>query len=77
MEYPQGFGLKFLGTLEQDTPSNNNQLFTDIKLQSINKEQKFTFNLVMDKLIKYKEDPSILQPLRLIVTGTAGSGKSF
>jgi nucleoside-triphosphatase THEP1 len=31
----------------------------------------------MDKLIKYKEDPSILQPLRLIVTGTAGSGKSF
>jgi hypothetical protein len=40
MEYPQGFGLNFLETLEQDTPSNNNQLFTDIKLQSMNKEQK-------------------------------------
>ena len=73
--YPSGYGLKWLENLnenlsEQDTPEPN------MSPNSLNKEQKFAFSLIMETLIKYQENPSSVEPLRLIISGTAGSGKS-
>ena len=49
----------------------------DVALESMNEDQRFAFYLVMKSLLSYKQDEENFQPLRLIVAGTAGSGKSY
>lgn len=43
----------------------------------MNNEQKLAFNIVMKTLFNYTNKLDDYKPLRMIVTGTAGSGKSF
>ncbi len=75
--YPVGLGLHWLEELS-DAPQHDNVLhIPDVSVASLNTDQKFAFNLVMNALIKHKEKPGSTEPLRLIVSGTAGSGKSF
>ncbi len=49
----------------------------EVDVTSLNEEQTFAFNIVMKTLQDYVEHQENFQPLRLIVAGTAGSGKSY
>ena len=78
LQYPDDLGLTWIEEIsasieEPDLPLK----LPDVTISSLNKEQKFAYNLVMNTLINYIEDPDNFSPLRLIVAGTAGSGKSF
>ncbi len=74
--YPAGFGLKWLGQLDRDM-SHRKYLTGQITLAQLNEEQQFAFNIVLNTMLQYQKDPSSVHPLRLIITGTPGSGKSF
>ena len=43
----------------------------------MNSDQKFAFDIVLKCIYNYIENPDEFEPLRMIVSGTAGSGKSF
>ena len=76
--YPPGLGIKFIGNLDEIEQTTNDVLhLPEVDLSLLNKEQRFAFNLVMLTLIQSRENPSSVELLRLVVSGTAGSGKSF
>ena len=50
---------------------------TDVVLSSLSEDQRFAFTIIIDKLLKYKENPTLVNQLQLLITGTAGSGKSY
>jgi pantothenate kinase-related protein Tda10 len=45
--------------------------------QDLNSDQKFAFDIVLKWIHNYIENPDEFEPLRMIVSSTAGSGKSF
>ena len=55
--------------------SNVTEISNDT-IKSLNSEQQFAFNIIPNTLIRYQSNDSF-EPLRLVVSGTAGSGKSF
>ena len=50
---------------------------TEVSISSLNSDQTFAFNIVMKTLFDYKNKIETFEPLRLIIAGTAGCGKSF
>ena len=78
IQYPDSLGLKWLE--ETSPPSVLTDLplkLPDVSISTLNKDQKFAYNLVMNTLLDYLEHPDNYVNLRMIVAGTAGSGKSF
>lgn len=78
--YPEDKGIKFIEGLNLqlvDENVSNTLIFPDVSHLSLNDEQTFAHNLVLNALLQFKNDPLNFQPLRMIVAGTAGSGKSF
>ena len=49
----------------------------DVDLSKMNCDQKFAFDIVLKSIFDYVENPEDFKPLRMVVSGTAGSGKSF
>ena len=49
----------------------------DVSVSTPNKDIKFSYNLVKITLFDYLEDSDKCENLRMIVAGTAWSGKSF
>ena len=65
-------------TDDADLLSNDEYLkIPDVHNENMNNDQKFAFNLVMHTLVANHENCNYFEPLRLIVAGTAGSGKSY
>jgi predicted ATPase len=67
--------LNILRNTEEDL--ENELSLPDVNISSLNVEQKFAFNLVMKTLIKFENNSTDFTPLMLIVTGSAGCGKSY
>jgi hypothetical protein len=81
-QYPQNHGVHWLKKVTEDmqeAKKEENELkIPNIPLTSMNRDQRFAFNLIMKTLFEYKNDQKNFNShLRLIVAGTAGSGKSF
>jgi predicted GTPase len=77
-QYPDNLGVNFLDNLKNTEEDLENELsLPDVNISSLNVEQKFAFNLVMKTLIKYENNSTDFTPLRLIVAGSAGCGKSY
>jgi len=49
----------------------------DVNINYLNDDQLFVFNIVMKTLLDYTQNPDNFTPLRIIIGGTAGCGKSF
>ena len=49
----------------------------DVSIATLNKDQKFAYNLVMNTLSDYLECTDNCENFRMSVAGLAGSGKSF
>ena len=78
LQYPDDLGLKWLDEISSSMEETDLPLkLPDVTISSLNKEQKLAYNLVMDTLTNNIENPNNFSHLRLVVAGTAGSGKSF
>ncbi|XP_053391813.1 uncharacterized protein LOC128554571, partial [Mercenaria mercenaria] len=78
LQYPSDKGKAWLKTIETSLHSNEDSLkIPDVDLIKMNTDQKFAFNIILTKLLEFSNGTTNFQPLRMIVTGTAGSGKSF
>ena len=76
--YPSDYGIKWVETLGQEQNIPDDQLdLPEVSLALMNKEQRFAYKLVMLTLIQHKENPCSAENLRLVINGTAGTGKSF
>ena len=72
--YPSDFGKEFVQNLSKiQIPDSS---CTDIDILSLNTDQKLAFNIIMDSLVMYKSGISCA-PLRIIISGSAGSGKTY
>jgi hypothetical protein len=56
---------------------DKNLSIPDVDLSKMNSDQKFAIDIVLKWIHNYIENPDELEPLRMIVSSTAGSGKSF
>ena len=79
LSYPSDMGVSWVEALSANIDSNveSELLLPDVQLTLLNHEQKLVFNIVMKTLQDYIENREAYKPRRLIVGGTAGSGKSF
>ncbi len=76
-EYTSGLGKQWTEQLVINSNVESNILqLPDVNPNSMNEDQRLAFNIVMNKL---RSHPSADkgEGLRLIITGTAGTGKSF
>ena len=75
---PEGNGSDWVEHLNEISMTENPILdIPDVSLNSMNADQNLAFQIVMKFLKDYREDSHEFQPLRLILAGTAGSGKSY
>ena len=73
-EVPYG---NWVEKLNEKLPDVDILQIPDVNLASLNNDQKFAFDLVMKTLLDFTKEHECYEPLRLIVGGTAGSGKSY
>ena len=62
---------------EENAADENNIVLPDVDISTLNDEQKSIVSLVLHTLYKYMENPNNYTPLRLVVSGTGGTGKSY
>ena len=68
----------FIETLKEKVLERDKKLqIPDVNVKSLNADQKFAFDMVMNSLYNYINNVDHFTPLRMVVSGTAGSGKSF
>jgi signal recognition particle subunit SEC65 len=77
-QYPADMGNSWLEKLNETSHLDDDGLhLPDVDISQMNDDQMFAFNIVMKTLLNFNEDNAEYEPLRMIVSGTAGSGKSF
>lgn len=76
-EYPEN-EKDFSNIMETFLQGNSNVLqIPNVDVQRLNTEPRFAFNIVLKTLGDYSEKTDNYKPLRMVVSGTAGSGKSY
>ncbi|KAK3104656.1 hypothetical protein FSP39_007268 [Pinctada imbricata] len=76
--YPLDKIKSFSDTMLQSLMERNSTLdIQNVDLEHMNDDQQFAFNIVMKTMVDFKENEDKTKPLRMIVSGTAGSGKSY
>ena len=73
-DYPVSFDKNWLETVDID--NTRRMHLPKETFLSLNRGQRFAFSLVLETLLNHHQKRQF-QPLRLIVTGTAGSGNRF
>ena len=75
--YPTDLGMTWLMKLNDTSDTVDSDVrIPDVDIASLNENQSIVFGMVMETLLKYKSAEQF-EPIRLIVGGTAGSGKSY
>lgn len=76
-EYPEN-EKDFSNIMETKLQGNSNVLqIPNVDVQRLNTEQRFAFNIVLKTIGDCFEKTDNYKPLRMVVSGTAGSGKSY
>ena len=80
--YPDDLGKSWIEQLSETSnksSQNEQHIIPDIELSSVNDEQCFAFIIVMQTLLNFIETdtPEQVPLLGVVVSGTAGSGKSY
>ena len=76
-DYPKNIDVKWVEKMNASLQEDNYNLdIPDVNINNMNDDQELVFNIVMATL-KAHNEKRVYQPLRLIVAGTAGSGKSY
>ena len=61
---------------QQNVPPEELQV-PDVELGSMNSDQRLVFDIVMNTLNHFSQGNENFEPLRMVVSGFAGSGKSY
>ena len=73
--YPSYLGINWLSNLDSYINTDDTDLdIPNVDIIKMNRDQKFAFQIALKTFI---EIPTNYEPLRMIVSGTAGSGKSY
>ena len=79
--YPKDLGTSWIENLNKESECDSQKLdLADADLSLMNENQKSAFNIVMQTLLNFINGDSADNPfelLRMVVSGTAGSEKSF
>ena len=76
--YPKDYGKKWVEDLETISKQDSAELkIPDVDILSMNNDQRFAFDIVMKTVQNHMEKNDQYKPLRMAVSGTAGSGKSY
>lgn len=77
--YPSKLGQDVTENLNNSETESFGLDVPNVCISSLNEEQMFAFKLIMTKLHEYQngESTDMFEPLRLIIAGTAGCGKSY
>ena len=70
-------GTNFIDSLSKNIREKEHLDIPNINLHAMNAHQKLAFDVIFKTLFDYTEQKTSFTPLRLIVAGTAGSGKSY
>ncbi|XP_021373892.1 ATP-dependent DNA helicase PIF1-like [Mizuhopecten yessoensis] len=74
----QDVGKSWIEHIKENSNEPNNVLdVPNVVLTNMNEDQRLAFNIVMDTLHRYIDEDNAFKPLRMVVSGTAGSGKSY
>ena len=77
-EYPNDFGKEWLENLQSHIDTDDKNLnIPEVDISNMNSDQRFAFNIVLKTIQNYLNKQDNFIPLRMIVSGTAGSGKSY
>lgn len=66
-----------MDSIASDENKNESLKIPPVDLDKMNKDQSLAFNIVMKTLVDFSNESEIDKPLRMIISGSAGSGKSF
>ena len=66
---------EYFQQLCQNSQDTGDLLLPDVNVMSMNNDQQFAYNIIMNAVIDHSEGKDV--SLRLIVAGVAGSGKSY
>jgi GTPase SAR1 family protein len=74
----QRIGVPNLQKHYKKLPETNEELSLPKNyVSSLNSDQNLLFNIIMKTLFEYKNQDPCFRPLRLIIAGTAGYGKTY
>ena len=76
LPYPESHKT-FLTSLSTGDEEDSVLNLLNVDPENLNQEQKFAFSIILDSLAKYIDNDPDFQPLRMVIAGTAGTGKSF
>jgi hypothetical protein len=77
-EYPNDFGKEWLENLQSHIDTDDKNLnIPEVDISNMNSDQRFAFNIVLKTIQNYLNEQDNFISLRMIVSGTAGSGKSY
>ena len=77
-DYPQDLGTKFVENLSSEQLLEDSELdLAPVNLNTLNVEQKFAYTCIMNTLFDYVDNPENFKALRMVIAGTAGTGKSY
>lgn len=77
-EYPNDFGKEWLENLQSHIDTDDKNLnIPEVDISNMNSDQRFAFNIVLKTIQNYLNEQDNFISLRMIVSGTAGSGKYY
>lgn len=76
--YPSDLGINWLNNLDSYINTDDTDLdIPNVDITKMNRDQQFAFQIALKTIQTIIEHPTNYEPLRMIVSGTAGSGKSY
>ena len=76
--YPSDLGINWLNNLDSYINTDDTDLdIPNVDITKMNRDQKFAFQIALKTIQTFIENAANYEPLRMIASGTAGSGKSY
>ena len=76
-QYPEDFGKDWWNNISKSTIEDDKLNIPSVDSDFMNEDQLLAFKIIMNTLSNFHNQTDKYKPLRMIVSGSAGSGKSF
>jgi hypothetical protein len=76
-DYPEDTATFIEKICEEHRAGEDNLNIPDVRIEHFNTEQRLAFDIVVKTLLDHERNDEGFKPLRMVVTGTARSGKSY
>ena len=76
-QYPNDLGKEWWVTISKPTNEDRHLKIPTVNLKCMNEDQSLAFRIIMKTLSNFSNKSDKYSPLRMVVSGSAGSGKSF